>query len=802
MSRSKAAKLLIDMGAPAGVYDIKGEVALSLLILKMPDVALIALDQFHSEDMINRKEYYFLNYLEGPRLLEDKKSGARTPLEVAIQTQQFDIVMHPVMQRLVYIKWQKFGRQGAWLDLATNLLFSILWTVLGVTMPHDADKLYKPLQECWWRLVLAILVMFLTFVEIFKQIASIYRVKKSLTKWKGYREKELERDLPYCHPRWPEEKRYLDSEIKSVREERLLSSQDSWFYIDWLALLLILASGVSHAMFFFLKTREVYNIHIRFVCLLLIVIWFRIMKYARPFKGPGPFVALFSHMLGDILKWVFLFLVFFIPYTACFWMIFGSYSVNPAAGYKTLPTLLYSVFRMTVLDDYAFDKLSASDPVMSRVLCGSYISICSIIILNLLIALLADTFTRVYENAIENAAMQRAKTILNLEQSLRKTPKKNYYDFVRENCSPEMKDYTQDDAGSDRDNKRQMEEMRVQVNDIYSVINDRFGKRFGEAQKSDLDELLDKMSSVAIETSKIQTSLQLTMIRLKVLEQTVNTNVPIETRNPPLHYVASTFPRRPSAASVKSTCSEKKPRSIRDIGKVAKQRVQSDPGVLKKLIKGKVAQASNGTNASTSGHQKRKERSQSRASRRTIDEERYSTGKVASRPGSRDGILGETSNNRAEQQQSDYVSPTDDELPEMAASPVEQPTIFYDQRSLLSSEGESNVDLPEDESSSFTADVNDKKQICASPVKQQKVQKQSSLTKMPKTLVDVFKKAKRKPKKSGESSSKRQTDSRTGEEDRLSETTKGHSGYGSQSEVAPLASRDDISDTSGVTTDN
>ncbi len=72
MSRSKAAKLLIDMGAPAGVYDIKGEVALSLLILKMPDVALVALDQFHSEDMINRKEYYFLNYLEGPRLLEDK----------------------------------------------------------------------------------------------------------------------------------------------------------------------------------------------------------------------------------------------------------------------------------------------------------------------------------------------------------------------------------------------------------------------------------------------------------------------------------------------------------------------------------------------------------------------------------------------------------------------------------------------------------------------------------------------------------------------------------------------------------
>ena len=95
--------------------------------------------------------------------------------------------MHPVMQRLIYTKWQKFGKRGAWLDLATNLLFSILWTVLGVTLPHKANELYEPLSNRWWRLVLAILVMFLTFLEIFKQVASIYRVKKALTKWKGER---------------------------------------------------------------------------------------------------------------------------------------------------------------------------------------------------------------------------------------------------------------------------------------------------------------------------------------------------------------------------------------------------------------------------------------------------------------------------------------------------------------------------------------------------------------------------------------------------------------------------------------
>lgn len=799
MTRSKAAKLLIDMGAPAGVYDIKGEVALSLLILKMPDVALIALDQFHSEDMINRKEYYFLNYLEGPRLLEDKNSGARTPLEVAIQTQQFDIVMHPVMQRLVYIKWQKFGKRGAWLDLTTNLLYSVLWTVLGVTLPHKASELYTPLRERWWRLVLAILVILLTFVEIFKQVASIYRVKKALTKWKGYREKELERDLPYCHPRWPEEKRYLDSEIKAVREERLLSSQDGWFYIDWFALILILASTVSHATFFFLDTTNAYNIHIRTVCLLLIVIWFRIMKYARPFKSPGPFVALFSHMLGDILKWVFLFLVFFIPYTACFWMVFGGYSIKPTKGYDTLSTLLYSVFGMTVLDYYAFESLEKTDAVMARILCGTYISICSIVILNLLIALLADTFTRVYENAIENAAMQRAKTILNLEQSLTKTHRKRYYEFVRENCSPEMKDYAQDDAGTDRDRKRQMDEMKMQVNDIFSLVNERFGKRFGEAQKSDLDELLNKMSSVAIETSKIQTSMQLTMVRLKALEQTVQKHTAADAQNVTSSSNTLTFRRRPSSASIKSTSSEKKSRSHNHMEVKAKNRVQSDSNLQQK--KQRSGHASCDSKLVTpSGQQKTSQRSQSRASRKTDDEARYPTSRASSRPQSRSEMPEEFAVTEPKQLRSEDISATDDDMPEMP-----QPSMPQDQDSLLSFEAESNVDDFEDESSSLTADFREKKQG-SRPTKKEKVQKQSSLSKMPKSLVDVFKKARRKPKMSSDSSQV----SPIGEENSRARGADFTSKAGEENltvhadfpKIAPLATRSDLSDTSYATTDN
>ena len=148
MSRTKAARFLVELGTPTGVYDTNGEMALSLLILKMPEVATLALDQFRSQDMINRKEYNFLNYIEGPRILQNdpRQNKARSPLEVAVQYEQYSIVMHPVMKRLIRVKWDFFGKKGARMDLVLNIVFACLWTILGITMPLQADEMYTPLR--------------------------------------------------------------------------------------------------------------------------------------------------------------------------------------------------------------------------------------------------------------------------------------------------------------------------------------------------------------------------------------------------------------------------------------------------------------------------------------------------------------------------------------------------------------------------------------------------------------------------------------------------------------------------------
>ena len=71
LARPEAAHFLLDYGAPVGVYDDSGTSCYSLMIAKMPNIAMEAVEQFHHLDLAFRKHYFFLSYLEpDPTYLE------------------------------------------------------------------------------------------------------------------------------------------------------------------------------------------------------------------------------------------------------------------------------------------------------------------------------------------------------------------------------------------------------------------------------------------------------------------------------------------------------------------------------------------------------------------------------------------------------------------------------------------------------------------------------------------------------------------------------------------------------------
>ena len=148
---------------------------MTFLAEKLPHLALEALDQLHVSDTITRNELFYLNLLEESRQKPETKK-ARTPLETAVINRQFNVLMHPVMHRLIEVKWQQYGKFGTFLDLIVNVLYAILFTVFAVGTPGEGRELYSPAKSKSWRVLIGIVLMVVTAYQMYLQIRSKRRI--------------------------------------------------------------------------------------------------------------------------------------------------------------------------------------------------------------------------------------------------------------------------------------------------------------------------------------------------------------------------------------------------------------------------------------------------------------------------------------------------------------------------------------------------------------------------------------------------------------------------------------------------
>lgn len=425
---------------------------------------------------------------------------------------QSEILLHPVFQRLINVKWKKYGKIRAWGDLLMNVFYAIFWTILCVTQPKHPRDHYNPLGEKWWRIALEIIVFLFTCYEARKQFMEIYSSRKEHQSWITWKTTDLSRDKEYCHPRWPEELRYLEQELKSLRGQRALLFKDAWNHFEWFTCTVLLGTVVTYLFNYLYHSDTAYRVHMRVAVGLLIALWLRIMKYARPFRQTGPFVIILGHITADFLKWAVLFFIIYIPYSASFWMVFGGVSPTPVEGYGTVSELLFNVFRMTVVDQYNFRGLAAQDATMAKLLCGTYIALSAVIILNILIALLSHTFQRVYDNAKSNAVMLRAKIILNLERSLSRKQRKKVHDYVMTHCSPEVLPYEDEYWENELSFQATNKNILTEVEEMFHMVHASLGKRCGMKARSEFDSIMERVRNVR----KSQQDLQEASLRIRV----------------------------------------------------------------------------------------------------------------------------------------------------------------------------------------------------------------------------------------------------------------------------------------------
>ncbi|XP_053393911.1 uncharacterized protein LOC123525348 isoform X2 [Mercenaria mercenaria] len=500
LDRSETARLLLDLEAPAGITDTKGQAVITWMITKMPPVAAEAIQQFHMKDRPNRKQYYYLNLLT-PNREKDPNFYTQMPLQVAVKYKQYDILTQSVMLTLTRIMWEKFARWRAYGGLLFNFIYIMLWTVYGVTIEYDERHLYK-LPEHWWRIVLLVAAVGITVWQIIDEIREYLRSKVSDENWKTWRRTEIKEDLKYCHPRWPEEQQFLNQELESLDDAHTGYFQDMWNWFDWFCYTLLLAVIGTHVADIVVHTDALARAHIRLTAVVVIFLWLRLMKNIRAFAMLGPFVVMVGAMISDLLKFAFLYFEFYIPYLCAFWMIFGGNKYpegsagNPnrtevsVDGFVNFNEAMFSLWRMTLVDEYAYEGMKNIDSIMADILVGTWLFLSAVLCLNLLIALFSDTFQRVYDNARANAVMQKAVMILSFWEGMSHEARNKFLDHIQANCAP-FKDYYDDDMTESDD--ADLKKVTIQIKEELDDLKERWADQFGLGdEKTALEELQEE----------------------------------------------------------------------------------------------------------------------------------------------------------------------------------------------------------------------------------------------------------------------------------------------------------------------
>ena len=275
---------------------------------------------------------------------------------------------------------------------------------------------------------------------------------------------------------------------------------------------MIIIVMILHVINVGVQSNQYNDVFIRIFACSLILMWVRLLKFARPFPTQGPFVVILGNILEDTFTWGFVTGMFYIPYAVAFWMLFGGRSQHPIRGYDDLFQLTYTIFQYPLASNYGFDDLEEVDPVMARVLCGTFLIIAATVLMNLYIALLSNTFQRVYDNARATAAMQRARLLQNLESDASEKTVGGYRERIRTISSPEEGDYLVIITAEEDEKRKETEKMTL----VHTIISDRLGgKKFGKIQQSEFDIVLKDIKDLKQYQSEMQNSIDQLFLRLK-----------------------------------------------------------------------------------------------------------------------------------------------------------------------------------------------------------------------------------------------------------------------------------------------
>lgn len=237
----------------------------------------------------------------------------------------------------------------------------------------------------------------------------------------------------------------------------------------------------------------------------MVILSLRFLKHLRVTTFMGAFIVILTKMIQDLVKFLVLYTMFFAGYGIAFYMIWGNITDDngdPVALLTQPDELLFMLYRLMLVDEWPYDDMIDSNKTMTYILVGSYLMVVAILLLNLFIALLSDTFQRVYDNAVTNASMQRA---IFLRESMQQFTREEYCEllkYLKEECNPSTEDWDDDSAEGEQDAlKKITHQVYSKVDELDKYIRDEHDDDDAEERKNvkvNKDELKSMKKSITL----------------------------------------------------------------------------------------------------------------------------------------------------------------------------------------------------------------------------------------------------------------------------------------------------------------